>query len=418
LHPLHPSVPPRARSLLAENFAAAFRALRANALRSFLTTLGIIIGVAAVIAVVSIVQGLNFFIAGELQGVGATYIRVFPRADENEPAHAGRDVRLRMEDVRALREKTTEIQALTPILYRAARLKAGERRMTSYLLGVSDEYEEVINHTAARGRFFGPLDIQSRARVCTVGEDVARRLRLGPNPVGGEIEVDGRPYTVVGIMERKGEVFGQNQNEMVWLPFTTALLAYGEEAEKAMLIDIKARSAERMDLARDQIREVLRANHHLARGVPDDFLLLLQEEILKTASSILGVITQVVVAIVGIALIVGGIGIMNIMLVSVTERTREIGIRKAVGARRRDVLIQFLIEAVALSLVGGAIGTLAGWGLGAAGASLIPGFPGAHVPAWAVALAFLFSGGVGVFFGIYPAAKASALDPIESLRYE
>jgi putative ABC transport system permease protein len=411
-------LPQSTGSVLAENFWVALKALAANKMRSVLTTLGIIIGVAAVVAVVSIVQGLNFFIAGELQGVGATYIRVLPFRDENEPAHAARELRLTLEDIRAIAERTTEVAAVTPILYRPARVSAGGRRSTTYVLGVSEEYEDVLNHTAARGRFFGPLDVRSRASVCTVGEEIVRRLQLVPDPIGREIDVDGRSCTVVGVMEKKGETFGTNRDEIVWLPYTTALLAYGRDAERSMLIDVKARSPESVDLAKAQIRSVLRASHRLAPDAPDDFKILAQEELLKTTSGILAVVTTVIGAVVGIALVVGGIGIMNVMLVSVTQRTREIGVRKAVGARRRDVMIQFLVEALTLALVGGVLGVLLGWGLGVLGASLIPGFPPAHVPLWAIALAFGFSAAVGIFFGIYPAAKASALDPIEALRHE
>ena len=411
-------LPQSTGSALAENFWVALKALAANKMRSVLTTLGIIIGVAAVVAVVSIVQGLNFFIAGELQGVGATYIRVIPFRDENEPAHAARELRLTLEDVRAIAERTTEVAAVTPILYRPARVSAGGRRFTTYVLGVSEEYEEVINHTAARGRFFGSLDVRSRANVCTVGEEIVKRLQLVPEPIGREIDVDGRTCTVIGVMEKKGETFGQNRDEYVWLPYTTAILAYGRDAERAMLIDVKARSPETVDLAKAQIRAVLRANHRLPADAPDDFKSVAQEELLKTTSGILAVVTTVIGAVVGIALVVGGIGIMNVMLVSVTQRTREIGVRKAVGARRRDVMIQFLVEAVTLALVGGVLGVLLGWGLGVLGASMIPGFPPAHVPLWAIALAFGFSAAVGIFFGIYPAAKASALDPIEALRHE
>ena len=197
-------LPQSTGSVLAENFWVALKALGANKMRSVLTTLGIIIGVAAVVAVVSIVQGLNFFIAGELQGVGATYIRVLPFRDDNEPSHAARDVRLTLEDARAIADRTSEVAAVTPILYRSARVRAGGRRFTTYLLGVSEEYEDVLNHTAARGRFFGPLDVRSRARVCTVGEEIVRRLQLGVEPIGAEIEVDGRPCTVIGVMENKG----------------------------------------------------------------------------------------------------------------------------------------------------------------------------------------------------------------------
>jgi putative ABC transport system permease protein len=193
---------------------------------------------------------------------------------------------------------------------------------------------------------------------------------------------------------------------------------YGEEALKQLRLQFHALGPDSVDLAKEQITEILRRRHGLTEGMPSDFKVVLQEEMLEATSTILGTVTSVVAGVVSIALLVGGIGIMNIMLVSVTERTREIGVRKAIGARKTDILIQFLIEAVTLSLLGGIIGILAGWGLGVLGASAIPGFPSAHVPLWAVGVGVGFAAVVGVFFGTYPAAKASALDPIEALRYE
>jgi putative ABC transport system permease protein len=219
-------------------------------------------------------------------------------------------------------------------------------------------------------------------------------------------------------MEEKGEFFGQSQDDLIMIPITAARDVYGHDAFKRLVLDFQARSADDVDLAKDQITEVLRARHQIPEGKRDDFRVVLQEEMLQITGSILGTLTSVVAGVVSIALLVGGIGIMNIMLVSVTERTREIGVRKAVGARKSDILVQFLIEAVTLSLLGGLIGILAGWGLGILGAKAIPGFPPAHVPIWAVAIGFGFAALVGIFFGTYPAAKASALDPIEALRYE
>ncbi len=405
--------------MLLENLRMALRSIWANKMRSILTTLGIIIGVAAVIGVVSIVQGLNFWISGQLQGVGATYIRVDSRQDPTDPDLAGRGVTLTYEDGVAILEQVPEIVAFTPITFRSERVRRGDRTTTPFLLGVGSSFQEVSNTWVERGRFFSDLDERSRAHVCVVGEKVVEDLGLGSEPLGASITLGNTVFTVIGIMEKLGQILGANRDSLVVIPFMTARELYGETATQQFLrLDLKARSAEDVNRAKDLISDLLRRRHGLRPGASDDFQVTLQEELLETTSSILGAVTKVIGAVVGIALLVGGIGIMNIMLVSVTERTREIGVRKAVGARRTDVLLQFLIEAVTLSLIGGAIGVLLGWGIGALGAKAIPGFPSAHVPAWAVLLGFGFSSAVGIFFGIYPAAKAAALDPIDSLRYE
>jgi len=236
--------------------------------------------------------------------------------------------------------------------------------------------------------------------------------------LGKDIQVGRSTFTIIGVMEKKGEFLGQDRDKLILVPFSTAREIYGEDAMKQLRLDFKARAPEDVDRAKELMGAILRERHGVRKGQTDDFQIILQEEILKTTSSILGGITQVVGAVVGIALLVGGIGIMNIMLVTVKERTREIGVRKAVGARRADLLLQFLIEAVTLSTLGGVAGILGGWGLGVLGAKAIPGFPAAHVPAWAVLLGFAFASAVGIFFGVYPAAKAAAVDPIEALRYE
>ncbi|MCM2270378.1 MAG: FtsX-like permease family protein, partial [Thermoanaerobaculia bacterium] len=222
-----------------------------------------------------------------------------------------------------------------------------------------------------------------------------------------------------GVMEAKGTTLGTDLDNLAFIPFDTALALFGRSAGEQVQLRMQVASAEIVDQVEEEIRRVLRLRHRLGEGQPDDFDVVLQDELLSTIGSILGSVTAVVGGVVGIALLVGGIGIMNIMLVSVTERTREIGLRKAVGARRQDILGQFLIEAVTLSLLGGGIGLALGYGIGAGVTAMLPGdWPPAHVPFWAVALAFGFSAVVGVFFGIYPAGKASRLDPIEALRYE
>ena len=404
--------------MLYENFRIAVRSILANKMRSFLTTLGIIIGVAAVIAVVSIVQGLNFWISDQLQGVGATYILVVPNDDPNNPDHAGRDIRLTYEDGQAILERVPEIAAFTPIFFASERVRARDRSATPFIFGVGASYQEVVNHWVEKGRFFSDLDLKNRARVCLVGGKVVEDLGLPSEPLGADIAVGRATYTIIGVMEKKGEFLGQNRDSLVIIPFSTARETYGEDALRQIRLDFKARAPEDVDRAKELMTAILRGRHGLGKGISNDFEIVLQEEILKTTSTILGTITKVVGAVVGIALLVGGIGIMNIMLVSVTERTREIGVRKAVGARRADVLMQFLIEAITLSALGGTIGIFLGWGMGALGAAAIPGFPAAHVPIWAVFLAFGFASVVGVFFGIYPAGKAARFDPIDALRYE
>ncbi len=402
-----------------ENFRIAVAALRANLMRSILTTLGIIIGVAAVIAVVSIVQGLQFTITNQLQGVGATFIVVTPETDRDFPGMVARQIKLTYDDGKAIEERVPGVKILTPAIFGRSVLKYRDRKHTpAAVIGVNENWQDVNNHTVDRGRFFSRVDTENRRKVVVVGEEVVDELNLGPQPLGKEIYLDAYPATVIGVMEKKGQSLGMNVDDLVFVPFDSALALFGRNAGDQVQLRMQAESAGMVEQVKDGITRLLRQRHRLPSGEPDDFEIQTQDEILETVNTILGSVTAVVGGVVGIALLVGGIGIMNIMLVSVTERTREIGVRKAVGARRQDVLVQFLIEAITLSLIGGAIGLAIGYGLGTVAANMIPDFPPAHVPLWAVILAFGFSAGVGIFFGIYPAAKASRLDPIEALRYE
>ncbi len=408
--------------ILSENFRVAFSAIRANKMRSVLTTLGIIIGVAAVIAVVSIVQGLQFMMNQEFQGVGATYMFVFPDTQQRggHGVVLARQVKLTWDDGQAIRDQVQGIKMITPVIMGSELVKYRDRsHRPGAIWGVNEDYPEVANHTVDRGRFISRIDLQHRRKVAVVGQEVVDELNLGANPIGKEIYIGSLPVTVIGVMEERGQALGSNRDDLVFVPFDAALTLFGRAAGDQVQLQIQAASPEMVEEVKDGIQRVLRQRHRIDRGEQDDFEVVMQDEILSAVNRVLGGVTAVVGGVVSIALLVGGIGIMNIMLVSVTERTREIGVRKAVGARRQDILVQFLIEAVTLSLVGGGLGLAIGYGLGALVSAVIPGdFPPAYVPLWAVGLAFGFSAVVGIFFGIYPAGKASRLDPIDALRYE
>ena len=406
--------------IVGENFRLAFSALRANKMRSILTALGIIIGVAAVVAVVSIVQGLQYVITQQLQGVGATYVMVLPSSErQGGPGIVARQVRLTWDDGKAIADQVRGIRFITPLVGGREKVKYLDRSHTpDFVFGVNDAWPEIANYTVDRGRFFSRLDLDQRRKVAVVGPKVVEELGLGADPLGKEIYVGNLPATVIGVTEKRGQSLGTNLDNLVFVPFDTALNLFGRAAGEQVQLRIQATTADSVEQVKDEITRLLRLRHRIDEGQPNDFEVILQDEILKTVNSVLGGVTAVVGGVVGIALLVGGIGIMNIMLVSVTERTREIGIRKAVGARRQDLLAQFLIEAVTLSLVGGAIGLALGYGLGVLVAKLLPSWPPAHVPLWAILLSFGFSALVGIFFGIYPAGKAARLDPIEALRYE
>ena len=401
-----------------ENFWMALKAIWANKMRSMLTTLGIVIGTAAVIAVVSIVQGFSQVITNEVQSLGASTIIVEPFRPPGKEGDKLGKITLTWDDGQALMRTCPSVQVATPIVQNFGEVKFGEERSQYPIIGVQPVFQDVRNYYVDNGRFFGALDETSKTSVCVIGHGVLTELKLPADPVGKNLLLQGRSFNIIGVMEPKGQLLGQELDKFVMIPYGTAVSLWGQNVEENTAFLVRAQTPELVDRAADEIENTLRVRHRLRSDQPSDFKVGTQKEFLKSFTKFANGVTYVVAGVVSIALLVGGIGIMNIMLVSVTERTREIGLRKAVGARRSHILSQFVIEAITLALVGGITGMAMGIAVGAIAANLIPNWPGFFVPMWALALAFGFSSAVGLFFGIYPAAKASRLDPIESLRYE
>ncbi|MCL4078200.1 ABC transporter permease [Coriobacteriia bacterium Es71-Z0120] len=393
-----------------EAFRIAMRALAANKARSALTMLGVIIGVAAVILLVAIGTGVQGEITGQIEGLGSNLLFIVPGqysggmgGDQAPPAR-----RLTLEDADLIARKVEGLSAVVPVLQGGATIKAGNRSMRVVVAAGNEQGTEVFASTLAGGRHYRRSEVQVAARVCALGSRVAETLFPGKDPVGQRVSINGQRFTVIGHYESLGGGLSGDQDSQVYIPVTTAQRLFGVNFINTIVV--KAATAEDVERVKAEIRRVLTPRYG------EEFTVFTQEQTLGLLSDLLGTLTYMLAGIAAISLLVGGIGIMNIMLVSVTERTREIGIRKAVGARTYDILSQFVIEAVALSVLGGTIGIALGWSGAVAMARFTP-VP-TDVTPWAVALAFFFSAGVGVFFGVYPAWKASRLDPIVALRYE
>ncbi|GAB6095561.1 ABC transporter permease [Desulfatiferula olefinivorans] len=397
----------------------AFQSILKNRMRSLLTMLGIIIGVASVIALVALGEGSQVDIEKQVAAMGTNLLIVHSASAFTGGVRigVGTQTSLTMDDVSALRDKTpSAIAHVSPVIRLSEQVIAGRANWNTSIQGVSADYLTIRNYGLSTGRFFSERDIRTKAKAAVLGKTVADELFPGQDPVGTRIRVRNVPFKVVGVLTAKGQTaMGSDQDDVVLVPDTTALyrLSDGKTIRSLM---VSALSEDRMTEAETDIREVLRRTHRLAEGQEDDFHIRNQTELIGMATKVTGTLTALLSAIAGVSLLVGGIGIMNIMLVSVTERTREIGIRMAVGARGSDILIQFLIEAVILSVIGGLLGIAAGvgiaWAIGSmTGSSVV-------VRLWVVAATVAFTATVGVFFGFYPARKAAGLNPIEALRYE
>jgi putative ABC transport system permease protein len=401
----------------------ALRALRVNKLRSALTMLGIIIGVGAVIAMVGVGSGAQARVAEQIQSLGSNLIIVLSGSTNASGIRLGQGSQLTIteEDAAALAREIPAIQATAPSMRGNAQVVYGNLNWATGIQGVTPDYSEVREWPVAAGRFVTSEDVDGATKVVLLGQTTAQNLFGDADPLGQVVRIKKVPFTVVGLLDRKGQnSWGQDQDDVALIPLSTAkkkVLGVSQaNARSVGSISVKVRPGEDMAEAEAQMRGLLRQRHRLQPYQDDDFTLRNLSEILQTQEESSKVMTYLLAAIASVSLLVGGIGIMNIMLVSVTERTREIGLRMAVGARGRDILMQFQVEAVTLSLIGGVIGIALGLG----GSRAISQFAEwrTQVPPQAVAMAFGFAACVGIFFGFYPARKAAQLDPIEALRYE
>lgn len=409
---------PRRGGLWWESMKIAFAALRANKLRSFLTLLGNIIGVTFVIAILSVTQGMTKYVAEKVvdQGSNVFWIDKYGMVNSWD-LYLERSKRkeLSLEDVEAIRRSATMVGDAGAARSRNARIKRRNRALAGInVIGVSDNHPEAQKYALMAGRHITGADVERRHNVAVVGYEITKEMFPGEDALGKEIRIGTGTFTVVGQVEMKGTVLGNSQDSFVAIPLTAYEKQWGREDD--IQLSIQAIDPERYTQAQDEVRSILRTHRKVPPGKPDDFELLTSEMFMQLYNNFTGGAYMVMVVLAGISMVVGGIVIMNIMLVSVTERTREIGIRKSIGARRGDVLRQFLIEAVVLGAVGGIIGVASGAGLAKLVEAVSP-LPAAIQP-WMVVLGLSMASGVGLFFGIWPAMKAARLDPIVALRYE
>jgi len=396
----------------------AFRALRRNKLRTVLTMLGIIIGVGAVIAMVALGRGAKAQVEARIAALGQNVIMIFSGSINRGGVFTGFGGAgtLTVEDAQAIEKEVAGVSAVSPEVRTGGQLMAGNNNWNTQVQGESIDYLTIRQWDLAEGMMFTEADVRSAAKVCILGKTTEEKLFPDEDPIDKTLRIKNVPVKVLGVLKAKGvSMMGSDQDDLVIVPYTTGMKRF---AGVTMLraINVQAANADEINDVQNSIAELLRQRHRIQAGRDDDFIMRNQQEIAETQNATTETLSALLAGIAGVSLLVGGIGIMNIMLVSVTERTREIGIRMAVGARGRDILLQFLIEAVSLSSTGGVLGICLGIG-GAKLLTTVKNWPTLVSPE-SVVIAFIFSAAVGIFFGFYPAKKASQLDPIDALRYE
>ncbi len=408
-----------------EGLRLAVNGLLANRLRSGLTMLGILIGVSAVILLVGVGNGASVAVQQQIQSLGSNLLTVFPsnaRGAGGVQQGFGTGSTLTLDDVKAIanRQSSPDVVTAIPSAGGRAQLTFGNQNWNSSLTGTTEDFPSVRNYPLASGQFFTAGDVDASSKVAVIGQTVVTNLFSGEDPIGQVIKINRQSFRVIGVLAQKGSSGGSNnQDDVVVVPITAAWnYLLGGRGRNVQQIYVEATSAEATSAATTEVTQVLLDRHHISDPAQADFQILSQQDVLNSASQTTGVLTLMLGAIASISLVVGGIGIMNIMLVTVTERTREIGIRKAIGARRRDILMQFLIESMFLAGLGGALGILVGFGLSRILPLAVSSLPTPIISMPSVFMAFGISVGIGLFFGLYPANRAARLRPIEALRYE
>ncbi|MBN1652244.1 MAG: ABC transporter permease [Deltaproteobacteria bacterium] len=396
-----------------ETISTAFRALKSNRLRTALTMLGVVIGVAAVVAMLALGEGARVNVEGRIRSLGSNLLTVRPGTQRRGPVHSRIDS-LTLDDVEAL-TSVPGIAAVAPESMTSVQVKYLAANMSCTIIGTTPAYLDIRAFELSRGATFSTRDLQGRKRVAIIGSSVASTLFHQLSPLGERIQIQGVSHRVIGVLKEKGDMGWFKPDEQILVPITT----YQSVLSGAVYINsisIKVELEDAMDTVQGDVERLLRGRHRIAAGAEDDFNVQSQTEMLDTMNQVTNTFTALLGGVAAVSLLVGGIGIMNIMLVSVRERTREIGIRMAVGARRRDILLQFLIEAVVVSLVGGVAGIFFGYLV----ATLLSHFSGwdTVIPVYAIVLAVVTSVSIGVVFGVWPARQAATLDPVEALRYE
>ena len=399
--------------------AMAMQSIQANRMRTLLTMLGIVIGVAAVIVMVALGNGARRRIESSINGLGTNVILIMPVPISKSGAGQGADAfsKLTVEDADRVRREATLVSAVSPVVVTMAQVIGGESNWRTRISGVSADFFTIGDWRTSSGQLFTDVDVRAGRKVALLGATVAKMLFPGDDPIGAEVRIGRVPFAVVGVFEAKGlsAASGTDDDDLVVIPYTTAQRRLKGDVDIGHIL-ARGNATSQLPAAREEIAGIMRESHRLRAGEEDDFFIRDQTQVVRAVTGTARTTSALLAAIASISLLVGGIGIMNIMLVSVTERTREIGIRMAIGARGRDVLYQFLVESVALSVMGGLVGLVAGY----AGSALLGRVTGWSVatPFSAVLVAVGFSAAVGVFFGLYPARKAAALNPIDALRYE
>jgi putative ABC transport system permease protein len=406
---------------LIQSFWEALESLSANKLRSGLTILGIVIGVAAVIAMISLGRGAENTITGSIQGIGTNLVFVF-RGGSDEVRNP-KPITLGDADAISDPFQAPSVAAVAPLLQGQAKVSYGGESTSTTITGITPDYEFVRNRTVTEGEYINEAHNLGKASVALIGIDTAENL-FGRTAglVGETLRIEGQPFRIIGVLEERGGSSFNNEDDVIQVPISTARtrLLRRSSSDRVDILMVQAVSADAVPQASQEIAQILRTRHRTEIGA-DDFTILTQQDFLATAQTITGVLTIFLGGIAAISLLVGGIGIMNIMLVSVTERTREIGLRKALGARKTDILIQFLTESSVLSLIGGLIGILLGWAISVLVGRIAAANDAQITPSIGIdviLIATLFSTAVGLFFGLYPANRASNLEPVEALRYE